>query len=520
VRGEQLGSERRGLLEVTLASFGLAALTAVVFGASIDRAGFFNDDWNYLGSSHFPPSFGAAVRELDYLSFRPLMMLYWPFAYRGLGTDPTPHLVLTLAVAVLVSALLFAVLRRLGVERGPAAAVAVLVLLSPAADSTRFWPAMSANVLAVALWLGGVLAALAALRRPAASLWWHLPALALYLASVLLYEIAATAVLATGAGYVALAGRRGLARWALDAFAILATLALVTSHTFYDPLPPGGMARHAVTVAREAAVVFADSWWAPAEPGAAATLLACGFTAAVLAVGWLTARAGGDTAAHLRRWVLIAAAAALGTAVAYLMHVPSAEVSPGGEGQFNRSNVLAAIGVTLLVVATTVVAATLASRRSPAWRSRSTTLAAAAALVIGAGYVVQLNRDAGAWSDSVRRQAVVLDAVGLPPAGSVVFAFGVPAAPAAGVPVFGAVWDLRGALELRRGERTLRAYPVPEGSRVDCGATELTLHNYNDAFERQSASYAQALLVDVPGRRRLRVADSAGCRRVTAGLLR
>src|SRR5215218_3890326 len=327
--------------DIALAVAGLAVAALVVLWPVLGETGFYNDDWSYLRTAHFAPDFGAAVRGFDYLSFRPGQMLYWPLAFRGLGTGPEPHQALLIGFAVLESGLVFALARRFGVERPHAAVVALLVLVSPAADATRFWPAMSANVLALCAWLAGLLLALAGLRMEGRrSIALHGAAIALYLASILLYEIAASLILVSGAVYVWAAGRRGLPRWALDAAAAVLALLLFTRRSFYDPLPATELPGHAVRVAREGAKLFAGSFWGPWRPGAVASAVVCVAAAAVLVLGW---RAG------LRRRVWLCLAAAAIAAVAWAMIVPSADLSPGLVGQHNRGNLAAAIGVSALV---------------------------------------------------------------------------------------------------------------------------------------------------------------------------
>jgi hypothetical protein len=80
------------------------------------------------------------------------------------------------------------------------------------------------------------------------------------------------------------------------------------------------------------------------------------------------------------------------------------------------------------------------------------------------------------------------------------------------VPVFAAVWDLRGALALRYSDTTLRAFPILPGSRLACGRSGVEMSNSNDVFERQAARYAKAVFVDVPGDRRLEPASARACR--------
>jgi hypothetical protein len=488
--------------EIAGAALVLAVAALVAQWPALGETGFYNDDWNYARTAVLAGGFGAAVGDFDYLSFRPLQMLYWPLAFRGLGTDFGVHQALLVAIAVLESVLVFALARRAGLERVHAGVAALLVLVSPAADATRFWPSMGANVLAVCAWLGGLLVALAGLRARGRRSWLlHGAALALYLTSILLYEIAASLIFVSGAAYVWRAGRRGLARWAIDAGLVLAVIVLVTRHTFYDPLPADEMPGHAVRVAREGAALFARSLWAPWDPGAVASAAVCLVAAVVIALGWRAGR---------RDRVALCLVAAAATAVAFVMLVPSADLSPGKPGQHNRGNVAAAVGLAVLGYAVLLLAVELVARR------RATAIAVALGLVVAVGSVVQLRRDAAHWVASAAAQERILRAVGHPPTGATVVTLRAPVQSGPDVPVFAAVWDLQGALALRYDDPSLRAYPVPPGTRVQCGRAGLELHNYNDAFARQTARYADAVLVDVGGGRRLEPPGPRTCREAAA----
>ena len=292
-------------------------------------------------------------------------------------------------------------------------------------------------------------------------------------------------------------------RWAADAGLTVLALALFTRRTFYDPLPASELPAHALRVAREGATRFADGFWAPAEPSRPVVVAVCLAAAGLVALGWRSGRRG-----HA---ALCLAGAAV-TAIALLMLVPSADLSPGLPGQHNRGNLAAAIGYAALAYGLIVLAVELAGRG----RRGATAVAVALGLVVALGSVVQLRRDTAPWADARTAQERILDAVGRPPAGATVLTVRAPVEAAPGVPVFAAVWDLRGALRLRYSDPTLRAYPVLPGSRLRCGRSGLELHNDNDAFERQAARYADVLFVDVAGGRRLEPAGPGTCRRVAA----
>ena len=507
----------------------LAVLAVAAFGAHLRPGGFYNDDWVYLSTAVYPPedTFAGAVRAFDWLSFRPLQMLYWPFAFRVLGTDPSVHAAWLLAIATLMATLVFGLLRALRVPALHAGLMAALVVLLPIADSTRFWPAQGANVLAVACYLGGVIVALRGLRAterdPLRS---HLPAVVLYAASILLYEIAASVIVLTGLLYLAVAGRRGVRPWLVDVVVAGTLLALVTSHTFYDPLSLGDQVDHAIRIARQVPYVLAVTFWAPATPSPPARVAVLVVVAAILAAGVLAARrphADPAYPAALRGWLALALGAALATGAAYLMIVPSATLDPRGMGEFNRGNMLAGMALVVFAYAVIAVAAHVAVRGLRSWQPAGMAAIAAAAVIIGAGAVHQVRTDQRAWEDAAREQDRIIGVVDgttpRPPPATTFLTFGAPIATAPGVPVFEAVYDLAGAVRLHYDDPTLRAYPVPSGSRVDCGPRSLTVHNYNDAAERQLARYGAVRVVDVTAARAFGVATRSQCQALTGRLL-
>jgi hypothetical protein len=500
----------------------LAALAAVTLGSRIAHGGFSNDDWSYLTLAQHPGPSGV-IDAFHYLWFRPLMLLYWPATFGVLGSHAGAHLTLLAATCVAESLLLYAVVRALGAERLFAGAIAALTLILPLADSTRVWVCMDANVGSVVLWLGGILVALAAFRRTgrrAALL--HATAGLLYLSSIALYEITGAAVLATGLLFVVREGRRALVVWALQALAAGLFLALVTSHTFYEPLHGHALLRHAGTVAHEAPRALADAVWAPGEPSRLGALLACLAVLLVLATGAIRLRRGTlaeRQAEIVRRWLGLAAGAIVAAGAGWAMIVPSAYLSPMLPGQANRGNIVAGPALVVLLTATAVVGGALVAGRRPGGRAgpggRTAALTALALAVIGAGYATQLRHDVRAWNRASAEQrrivGVIAEQLGKVPAGSTILSAAAPVETAPGVPVFAAPWDLAGALTLRWDDASLRAYPIVGDWRIACGRSGLVLHNANDVFGPQEGPYGSTYVVDVAPGRSLRIDGRKAC---------
>jgi hypothetical protein len=501
----------------------LAALAAATLGSRIAHGGFSNDDWSYLTlAQHAGPS--GAVHAFHFLWFRPLMLLYWPATFGLLGGDAGAHLALLAATCVVESLLLYAVVRALGAERVFAGAIAGLTLILPLADATRVWVCMDANVGAVALWLGGILVALAAFRRSGRrTALLHATAGLLYLSSIALYEIAAAAILATGLLFVVREGRRALLPWALQALAAGLLLALVTSHTFYDPLQGAALFEHFKTVVREAPRAVADVVWAPAEPTRLGALVACLAIASVLGAGALRLRRGGldaRSAAVVRRWLGFAAGAIVAAGAGWAMIVPSAYLSPMLPGQANRGNIVAGPALVVLLTATAVIAATLVLDRrrgaaAPLPPPAAAALAALALVVVGAGYATQLRHDVHAWNRASAEQRrivhVVATRLGRVPPGSTILTAAAPLDAGPDIPVFAAPWDLSGALTLRWDDPSIRAYPIVGHWRIACGRDKLVLHNGNDVFGAQEGRYGATYVVDVARGRSLLIDSRKTC---------
>lgn len=227
--------------------------------------------------------------------------------------------------------------------------------------------------------------------------------------------------------------------------------------------------------------------------------------------------------AAVRAWLGLAAGAAAATAAAYLMIVPSGALDPRSPGEGNRGNMVAGVAVVVFAYAVIAVAAHLALARLQAWRAAATPVIAAAALLVGAGAFHQVRSDQRLWEWAAREQDRIIGVVDRttprPSPATTFLTFGAPTTAAPGVPVFQAVWDLAGAVRLRYDDPSLRAYPVPAGSAVDCGPRSLTLHNSNDAFERQTAAYDAVRLVDVAAGRAFDVETRSQCEALTGRLL-
>jgi hypothetical protein len=514
---------------------GCAALLTLVgvlaFGSHVRHGGFYNDDWSFATTFEYAPDPGllGAIRAFDWYSFRPVSMLYLPAMHEAFGMRAELHLGLVVLTGVALSTALYWLLRTLGMERVHAGAVAVLVLLFPASDANRLWAAASIALPAIALYLAGsvlALKGLAAHGRRAVLL--HAGAIALYVLSVMTYEIAAGAILLSVFLY-RLRGswRAALTRWACDVAAVVLVLLLVTSGTWNDPQPFGTTVRHARTVADQAGTVMADVTVPFGDPVTGVVIALLVLVAGAGALGWRRRPAADPVGRELRRWLMTALAAICAIAAGYAIFVPADPntYSPLMPGQGNRVNGLAAIGFVLLIYSLVVVAATLVAGRARLWREWSAAIALVITVVLSWGWLQRIDGHVEEWDRSAAAQAAIVAridrAAPAPRPGTTIYAVRLPTLAAPGVPIFAATWDLRGALALEWDEPSISAFPAVAGTTFSCAERSMSAQNWLDAYDPQTADYGRALVVDVATSTAVRLHDRASClaaaRRVSAG---
>lgn len=482
--------------EVTLYALALGVIAALVYGSHVAHGGLYWDDWRNAATARYSPDGFAGPFDLRLVAYRPLLGLTLPLPHVVFGPAPTPHLGVALALAVAVSACLYAALRELGLARPHAAAIGVLALVFPWSDSTRLWATGGINNLAVALLLGGLLARLAGLRasgRRRGAL--RVAAPTLYALSVLTYEATAVAALLSLPLYALRAGWRPALRWwRVDALAVVLATALVGAATTRELLSPRDQLAHAVEVGRDAAALVAGAIAPlPAMPPTWGALVVPLLVAAAL----LAAARGHPRAEALRRWAAVAAGALTLVAAAYVMFVPGeAAYTPLGPGTANRVNVLAGLGLVTLAYALALIAATLL----PVPRRVGPLVAAVLVGAVGLGYVARVDADVARWDAAARTQERVLTAIEaagprLPP-GTTLYVSGYDMFAAPGIPSFAVSWDLNGAAKLTLDDPAARAFPLAPSVRLECGHEGVQPRGrvYTPA---EGADYGRAFTLDV-----------------------
>jgi hypothetical protein len=504
-------------VEAAACAAALAALALLVYGPHIWHGGFYWDDWQLAARVRWPPP-GQGVVNPEVLAYRPLLALLLPVPAQVLGLHPWAHITLALVLGLASATALFALARRVGLDRLTAGIAAALMLVFPWADSMNIWPTAGLNWLGVLLFELGALVAIAGLRAPirARRFTLALASAALYLAAILTYEIAAVAILLAVGLYARTAGwRPALRRWPLDVLVVLGGAGFVRANTARSVQTLGGMWEHAKTIGDQALTLLAralEPWGSPPRG------IVLGVAALIVGAG-LVAWRRGDAVAGRR--LAVVAAGIVAVLAAYATLVPAdAHYEPLGPGIENRTNLLAAPAYALLVAGTLALAAHLAAGAARRPRAAPAVLALLA-VVAGAGYAVKTRGDANDWDRASSEQHRVLDAVKAavpdPPPRAVIYTAGAPVVIAPGVPVFAVSWDLKGAVRLLYDRFEVRGYPIRAGVHFECAADQLTLSRHGLADPGRS-SYGLAILVDVPTATATRIDSRAACRRADARL--
>lgn len=496
----------------------LLVVAAVVYGPHVLEGGFTLDDYGHAAGVQHPRE-GILQDYWTVFPHRPGLALYIPVPHVLLGPHPAPHLALATLHAVLMSLALYAVLRRLTIPSLHAGAVAVLVLLFPWSDSATFWAVAGHISMAIALGLAGLLLALRGLDTRAAgsprkALWLHVGAVALYATSVLTYEIAGGALLLAGASYTMRAPWSvAWRRWAADAIVIVPCLAWTGLRADRAGSSLAEMSDHANSIADSGLTVLSLAA-VPFSNAGRDVIFAGGYTnqdvvlsalVTVAILGLLAYRflpTGDDARPELRRWLLMASAGVAVSVAAWALYIPADPYyNPGAEGVGNRVNVMAGIGIVAIVYSLVALSATLL-RRCLSTGGRAATVACAVfAAVLAISYARDERDEQQAWARADTAADGVVGAITTvvpePPPYSTIYTFGHPGSERAGIPIFSASWDLKGAVQLKYNDPTLNAYPILQGTELSCADAGLGPLGNGLSPNANGAPYQHTYFVDV-----------------------
>jgi hypothetical protein len=468
-----------GVVELLLVAAGLVLLTAAVYGSHAIEGGFLSDDWAIQSEVPDDGSFFDAVDGLTdqrNMTNRPLMLGYMALTHSVFGAHMGFHLALAAGLAALMAWSVYLVVRLLEIERFHAGAIAVLVLVFPAADAPRLWAAAAAGQLTVAFFLLGLALALIAFRTPGRrGLVLHGASVTLYLASILLHESTLLAIGAAVLVYIPVTGlRRAVTRWLTDvACTSLAVLLVTLSSSAWPRQSFDGQVDHARTI-------FDEGW---TLLGSVVLPLGDAPRLLILIPLVLLPLAGVLVATRVRRaeparrrlllWSAVVAGGFVVVAAGYLIYVPAISYyTPAATGIANRMNTLASVGFVLIAYGSLILLASLAFRSFRRNAALVVAVGAAGATVLGVGYLDRIADDSRRFERAYSIGAEVLgamqQAVPEPPRGATIYSAGQPIEVEPGFPVFGNTWDLTGAARVRWNDDTLTALPYFPGTTMGC----------------------------------------------------
>ncbi len=501
-----------GWREAILAGTGFTLLAALAFGPLVLHGGFHFDDWSNGADTLYPP---AGTNEFKHLSettlFRPVLIVYVPLTYLVFGMHMWLHLTWSIALGVAVSSLLYAVLRMLDVPRLHAAFIAALVLIFPWFDGIRYWPTGAQVSLSLTFMLTGLVLALTGLRR--GSLKWHFGAAALYLTSILTYEIALPLIAMLGVLYVGRVGWQvGRTRWGIDIVTAVIGGTWVGTHTERVQSGISGDIEHLGEIISGGAEITGH---AAIPLGGPHTTLALVLLAAIFSAGTAAylsrprtapePEAAGETRGWgLRGWLLLGAGGFAVVVLGWVIFIPADPYyTPVIWGTTNRVNGLAGVGLVILVYSSFGVLGQLIAM---AWRGRpnftALTISTCLGLLLFGGYAVVIRRHTGIWNSAYTAEAAGIDRIHerYPrlPHGTTLFVSGYPAYQVPGVTIFSSSWDVRGMVQVTYEDGTLNAQPVLEGLEIDCRLDVVALAGVGGVVPPPyTAPYGTARLFDL-----------------------
>ena len=535
---------------VEVAGFGLVSLVfgAIVFGEYVANGGFSLDDWAYASESerysglgrlfHMTSNLLSTTRGLNLhdanaplmsAGGRPGAALYLSAMYTVFGSHPALHLAWTLFLAVVMSTLFFWLLRILRLERFHAGAIALLLVVFPASTATRLWPAASVGPAAICLFLGGAILALYAFRTDGRrALAFHAGSVALYAASLTVYEVALAAIALSGLLYAFVASWRKLApRWGVDIVVAALGALYVRHHGTRIQASVHTQIDRARTIESEARTLLARLGVQDGRVFLSLKLVAALVLVAIVLAVLL--REDDPVRPLLRRALVLLGAGIVTIGVGYAVFVGATDsfYAPLSRGIGNRTNTAAGLGFVIAVYALALLLALVVARAVAAVApARSQAVAAVvvcvAILAVGVVWVHAVTNDRRAWERAASLRAHTLDVLaGLPKpaAGSSVYTFGVRGEAAPGVLIFDASWDLTGAIRMLWHDRTLRGLPGSSVDSLSCTRSGLQPNGlfYSDV---DRTTYAKTLFVDVSTGRSFVVGTRARCEATARALLR
>ena len=487
----------------------LAAIVLLSMAPYIGDIGFYGDDWSFqsiYGNAEDQSLWGQFIAHYDdWNRMRPGQIFYQASLHWLFGLEPIGYHLANGIVFVLSIALLYLVLRELEQPRALALGISVLYSVLPQYSADRFWPAASQIMLSMGFCFLSLYADLRTIRsRNWLKLWvWKLLSLGGMAASLLSYELtfpffflsplvvfylyrrsgaAADPERIGHAAFVLSAQSHYMALAALAAFKAITTVRMSSYETVDQTIWFVRFIEEAFSVGY--------GYYGFYLPYTAVLHSLEHLSVAGLAFGVVTAALIFSYFQRLKfsldemRPILFAACIVAGVAIfvlGYGIFVSNRNVSVGvTAGLGNRIALASTVGVAMSLMA----GFAWLSRVPRTQRARSICFSGLVALFCGAGLLTN-NSLASLWIDSYEKQQAVLDDLrerfpGMP-SGTTFILDGV--CPYSGpAVVFESDWDLRGALQIMHGDKTILADVVGPYMRSTVDGLTTSMYGYETFY--------------------------------------
>jgi hypothetical protein len=226
--------------------------------------------------------------------------------------------------------------------------------------------------------------------------------------------------------------------------------------------------------------------------------------------------AGAPERPLLGRYLALLLAGIVTIAAGYIMFIPADPYfSPGRLGVGNRVNAFATFGYVMSFYALARLAGLLLFRGLP----RARTWALATALVLSfiacVSFVKKVEHDAGNYNKAYVLERQVLGTIHTlvprPAPGTTFYSFGHAGFYAPGVPVFGAEWDLNGAVKIEYHDGSLAAQPILQGMVLTCAPDGVTPGTSGGGVTHGQVPYGKAVAVDIATQQAIALNSRAAC---------
>jgi hypothetical protein len=519
-------SKPLGWREAVIACSLLLLVAVAVYTPHVIRGGWYLDDWINVARMSAAGDPLSALETVGGDTYRLGLAVSLVLLHSLAGNTPWLYLAIGVAMTALQGSLFYLVLRQLNLQVLIAAAAASLFIVLPCIDATRLWMTATPIQIAGSLYLLGVLAALHGLRQMAQTrrLLWHASAVALYVMSILTYEMVAGLVVVTFLLYATVTTRRAVGkRLIADLAGLGAALAYIAPEAASDRGADTSLTYlwdRAIQLWTPAEQVFRSLIpWSDVLGGPAGLIL---LALGVLGAGIAMARRA-DIGAGLGVWLAIAGLASVFALAGLVMLLPAdAYFIPRTSGLGNRVSAFAAFGAVVLLIAVIVIAfggigALL--RRPRAGLTVALAIVAAATITLTSRELQQQD----AWAQSWAEQQSIIDAVRTALDGQtngvaavVTFRHSTFILPA-DVSVFAYNWDLHWALAHSLRTPGIVGHPWLDGSH--CGPSGVVFPGSTDPSGAGLYGYSQSLFfVDASTGVGLRVPDQSACESTVATL--